>query len=86
MTSVASERFWRCYKLLSQEIRVAADKQFALFERDPWHPSLNFERIHGDLWSARVTYQYRALAYRNGELMNWFWIGTHAEYDRLIGR
>jgi hypothetical protein len=27
---------------------------------------------------------YRALGVREGETMVWFWIGSHAEYDRLV--
>jgi len=26
------------------------------------------------------------LATRDGETLIWFWIGSHAEYDRLVGR
>jgi hypothetical protein len=37
----------------------------------------------GKLWSARVGLHYRALATEaDGDLV-WFWIGSHAEYDRL---
>ena len=84
MTSVASTDFWKCYRSLPDAIRAAADKQFALFQTNPRHPSLNVEHLHDDLWSARVNLQYRALAYRDGELVNWFWIGPHAEYNRQI--
>ena len=27
---------------------------------------------------------YRALAVLDGDLAVWFWIGTHADYDRLL--
>jgi hypothetical protein len=29
---------------------------------------------------------YRTLAVEDGEDLIWFWIGTHAEYDRSIAR
>jgi hypothetical protein len=38
------------------------------------------------MWSAQVGLRYRALAVESGEDLVWFWIGTHAEYDRLTGR
>ena len=61
-----------------------ADKSFALLKRDPKHPSLHFKRIDGNLWSARVGLHYRALAIEGEDGFQWFWIGSHADYDRLI--
>jgi len=31
-----------------------------------------------------VTFGYRALGLLEDEEITWFWIGTHAEYDRLL--
>jgi hypothetical protein len=39
----------------------------------------------GKLYSARVGLHYRALGLPREEGVHWFWIGTHAEYDRLVG-
>ncbi len=36
------------------------------------------------IYSARVTRDYRTLGLLEGEGITWFWIGSHAEYDRLI--
>jgi hypothetical protein len=36
------------------------------------------------LWSARVGSDYRALALEEADGFSWIWIGTHAEYDRLL--
>lgn len=65
-------------------VRDLADKNFQLLKQDPQHPSLRFKRIRGDLWSARVGRHYRALALKDGDRVQWFWIGTHSEYDRLV--
>ena len=48
-------------------------------------PSLRFKRVHAALpiYSARVGIGYRALAIVDGDTAIWFWVGTHAEYDRL---
>jgi len=82
--SYASEEFWDLYKKLPLEIQRAADKQFALFERNPSHPSLHLKQV-GGFWSARVTEAYRVLALRQENAFYWFWIGSHDEYERLIG-
>jgi hypothetical protein len=80
----AAPEFWYHYRQLPQEVRDLADKNFQLLKTDPQHPSLHFKRI-GALWSARVGLHYRALAVDADDGIHWFWIGTHAEYDRLLG-
>ena len=32
----------------------------------------------------RIGIHYRALAVKSDNEMAWFWIGSHAEYDRLL--
>jgi hypothetical protein len=44
---------------------------------------LHFKRI-GPYWSARVGLHHRALAVPSAHHAIWFWIGTHAEYDRIL--
>ena len=61
-----------------------ADKSHALLETNPKHPSLRFKKA-GKYWSARVGAHYRALAAENSGDFVWFWIGTHKEYEGLIG-
>lgn len=72
------------YADLPRHIQLLADKSFELLKQDPLHPSLHFKRIRDDLWSARVGLRYRALALQGEDGFHWFWIGSHAEYDRLI--
>jgi len=79
----ASPRFWACYHALPEEVRQLADRCFALLRQDSHHPSLHLKKV-GQYWSVRVGLHYRALAVESGSDLAWFWIGTHAEYDRLI--
>lgn len=83
MRHVASPGFWALYKSLPPEVRAVADKNYQLLKVNPQHPSLRFKRI-GSLRSVRIGHQYRALGYDVDDAVLWFWIGTHAEYDRLI--
>ena len=64
-------------------MRTLADDNYKLLQSDPRHPSLHFKRV-GRLWSVRVGVGYRALAVDTDDGPVWFWIGPHAEYDRLI--
>lgn len=86
MKHTASLRFWRCYEALPPEIQILADKNFALLKADPSHPSLQFKRLAGrPVRSVRVGLHTRALGLTTEEGIHWFWIGSHAEYDRLTG-
>lgn len=41
------------------------------------------------VWSVRITGDYRALGARRAatsDLIVWFWIGTHNDYDKLISQ
>lgn len=82
--SLALPRFWDLYDQLPVEIQAQADKQYTLFSQNPWHPSLRFKQV-GFFWSVRVSYSYRALAVRDGDVLTWFLIGIHADYDHLLG-
>lgn len=81
----ANPRFWRCYQGLPKEIRDLADRNYVLLKSDSTHGSLHFKKV-GSLWSVRVGLHYRALATEVGSDLVWFWIGSLAEYDTLVGR
>ena len=85
MKHFANARFWQCYRALPVEIQALADRNYALLRSNPSHSSLHFKQI-GALWSVRVGLHYRALATSAGDDLVWFWVGSHAEYDRLVGR
>jgi hypothetical protein len=55
---------------------------------DPEHPSLKFKKLppYADIWSVRITVNYRAIGRWRGDVMLWFFIGTHADYDKVIAR
>jgi len=83
MRSEASSRFWNCYATLPRHVQKIAIKQYLLWIDEPWHPSLHFKKVEV-FWSARITDDYRALGVRRGDLIVWFWIGSHAKYEREI--
>jgi hypothetical protein len=85
VTHHASVRFWRYYRGLPHDVRELADKNYELLKSDPFHRSLHLKKI-GPYWSVRVGLHYRALAVEAGGDRVWFWIGSHAEYDKLVGR
>ena len=80
----ASARFWRAYEALPETVQRLADRSYELLKADPNHPSLRLKRV-GRFWSVRVGLHYRALGLDVEDGILWFWIGTHAEYDALVG-
>lgn len=72
------------YRSLPSEVCDLADQAYARLKQDPRHPSLHFKKI-GRFWSARVGAHYRALAVEALDGLVWFSIGSHADYDRLLG-
>lgn len=70
----------------SSVIQQRAREAYKLFKQNPFHPSLRFKRVHQPepVFSVRVTLDYRAVGVREGDTIVWFWIGPHAEYERLL--
>jgi hypothetical protein len=85
MKSRAVASFWAGYDRLPGEVRKIADKQYRLWVENPSHPSIQFKKV-GRHWSARITDDYRAVGVKDYDTIVWFWIGTHAEYDKLLKR
>lgn len=83
MKHKTASSFWKYYEYLPIDIQDLADKNFLLFKDNPSHPSLQFKKV-GKVWSVRVGSNYRAIATQIEEGYLWIWIGTHAEYDKLL--
>jgi hypothetical protein len=87
MRSKRTPRFNDLFRALPADIRKQAYAAYRLFQRNPYHPSLHFKKVNPTVYSARVGISYRVLGRREeDDLIVWFWIGTHAEYDRLLAR
>lgn len=85
MNHRAHARFWKCYRALPADVQDLADRSYALLRQNPGHPSIHFKKV-GVFWSSRVGLHHRAVAVETGDDLVWFWIGSHAGYDRLVGR
>ena len=71
-----------------EPIQKLAVKNYRLWRENAAHPSLDFKKLHGsgERFSVRVGDHYRALGQRVAEGVEWVWIGTHEEYNKLIRR
>ncbi len=84
MNHHASPAFWACYRALPAAIQARSDKAFELLKADLRHPSLRLKKID-DFLSVRIGLHHRALGVAVSDGVVWFWIGTHADYDKLVG-
>jgi mRNA-degrading endonuclease RelE of RelBE toxin-antitoxin system len=87
MKSQVTPAFRKLLRELPKEVRHQARAAYRQFERDPYHPSLQFKPVNSKktLYSARIGKYYRAIGSREkDDLIVWGWIGTHADYDNLL--
>ena len=86
MRSRTTAQFRKQLAALPEIVRQHAKKAYQQFRCDPWQSSLRFKQIHPrqPLYSVRVAQGYRAVGRRDERGMLWFWIGSHADYDKLL--
>ena len=86
MKSAALPSFWAAYESLGESAKRAARKAYRLWADNPFHPSLHFKCINEkeSVWSVRITRSYRAVGILQGDIVTWFWIGTHSDYERFF--
>ncbi len=86
MKSRANSRFYKALDRLPLSVRQAARDAYMQFRKDPYHPSLHFKQVHPSksIYSVRINIDYRAVGVRQEDTVIWFWIGSHADYDKLI--
>lgn len=84
MKSYTNRDFRRFFASLPERVRNQARQAYRPFLRNSAHPGLRFKRVHADppIYSARVGISYRAVL--DGDTVIWFWIGSHAEYNKLL--
>lgn len=89
MKSRATPTFWKLFEALPEDIQQEAKASYRLFKADPHDPSLQFKEIelrkNKSIWSVRAGRGYRAVGARlQADEVVWGWIGSHADYDKLI--
>ena len=88
MQSRTTQNFRKQLSKLPDDIQDRARKSFQLWLDNPRHPSLQFKKVHptDDIYSARISRDYRVVGFKDDDTLVWFWIGPHDEYDRLLSQ
>jgi hypothetical protein len=86
MNSRVTEEFVARFAKLPTSVQAQARKSYQQWRANPAHPGLHFKRIHSQepLYSVRIGLGWRAVGLLEGDAIHWFWIGSHAEYDKLL--
>jgi hypothetical protein len=86
MNSRTTQRFRELFAALPAHVQEQAKEAYRLFRQNPTHPGLRFKKLNNDppIYSARVGISYRAVGAMDGDTVVWFWIGSHADYDKLL--
>lgn len=88
MRSYVTNGFRKLFAELPPHIRGRARTGYRLWAEHPGHPSLQFKRVHPSrpIYSVRIGIGWRALGVVEDEAIIWFWIGSHAGYDKMLRR
>ena len=86
MRSHLTEDFISCFRGLPHRIQQLARKNYGLWRENPTHPGIQFKLVgkRKPVYSIRVGIGWRALGLKVDDGMVWFWIGSHAEYMKLL--
>jgi hypothetical protein len=85
--SRTTAQFRKLFADLPEQAQELTRQAYQQFIEDPSHPSLRFKKVHPELpiYSARISKDY-PVGQLDGDTVIWFWVGSHAKYDRLLRR
>ncbi len=88
MKSQTTRSFRQTFAELPKQVQDQTREAYRQFKRDPNYPSLHFKKVHPELsiYSARINKNYRAVGQLDGDIVIWFWVGSHTDYERLLSQ
>jgi mRNA-degrading endonuclease RelE of RelBE toxin-antitoxin system len=81
-----TSNFRRCFAELPPDTQRQTREAYRKFTENPHHPSLHLKKVHAvdPIYSVRISRDYRALGVQTADEIVWFWIGSHADYERIL--
>jgi hypothetical protein len=88
MISHTTNRFRKALSQLPKPIQYKVREAFEIWKRNPYYESLRFKQVHANrpIYSVRIGLGWRAVGLLEGDRMIWLWVGSHADYDKLISQ
>jgi hypothetical protein len=86
--SQTTAQFRQLFAELPEQVQEQTRNAYRQFKKDPSYPSLRFKKVHPQLpiYAARINKSYRAVGQLDGDMVIWFWVGSHTDYDKLLGQ
>lgn len=86
MKSNITKEFRQKLNQLPLSIQRQAKKAYILWIKECDHPSLQFKKVSQKqpIYSVRIGLNDRVLGLWEKDVIYWFWIGTHGEYDDFL--
>ena len=89
----ATKEFMQLLGKLSKSTRRLVRVAAIEFDKDPTRKTFRFHQLketsrgnhQPDSYSVSVNMSIRAIYVLDGDVKVWYWIGTHAEYNRFTG-
>jgi len=89
MNSELSTEFIRLFRQLPNRIQKTAKKNYRLWKQNPQHPGVEFKKLKTNtaVYSVRAGIGWLAVGVmKDSDTIVWFWIGSHADYDKLLNK
>ncbi|MFZ1238329.1 MAG: hypothetical protein WAW26_22380 [Anaerolineae bacterium] len=79
--------FWQQFARLSPDVQRRAYRAYHLWRMNPFAGSLRFKRVSEQepIYSIRIGLSHRALGLLDGNVIYWYFIGDHDDYERELG-
>lgn len=86
MKSKTTREFRELFARLPSNVQRQAREAYRLFRANPTHPGLHFKQLRPKppTYSVRIGIGYRAVGVLRADTIAWYWVGSHADYDKLI--
>jgi hypothetical protein len=86
--SRTTEAFRKLLAAAPAPIQAKTHSAYEFWARNPAHPSLRFKKVHDTLpiYAVRIDLDWRAVGLLQEGVMVWFWLGPHADYEKLLAK
>jgi hypothetical protein len=85
MKSIRTKAFKKLFARLPAPIQKQATADYEVFKRNLSYPGRCFKRIDPEkpIYSVRIGMDYRAVRVMEKDMIRWYWIGSHEDYNKL---
>lgn len=86
MKSNTTRDFWKCFHRLPKNVKLQTVMVYRQWKVNHFYPSLNFKQIGQKvpIYSVRIGRDWRAIGLLKYDIITWFWIGSHENYNNVI--